>query len=134
MDYTDGSVTSLILKSGMKPINFKLEESIMAITPSTAKKKVAPVAAKPAVKKPAAAKVAAPKKAVTVAPKKAAAPKKPVAKSATTAKSKITPEQRYRMVAEAAYYHAERHGFTGDQVQDWIAAEAEIAALLSKKK
>jgi len=72
------------------------------------------------VKKPVAAKVAA--------------PKKPAAKRATVAKSAVTPEQRYRMVAEAAYYHAERHGFVGDPVQDWVAAEAEIAALLSKKK
>jgi hypothetical protein len=38
------------------------------------------------------------------------------------------------MVAEAAYYHAERQGFMGDPVQNWIAAEAEIAAILSKKK
>jgi len=81
-------------------------------------------------KKPVAAKVAAPKKAVAAKP---AAPKKPAAKRATAAKSTITPEQRYCMVAEAAYFHAERHGFLGDPVQDWIAAEAEIAALLSKK-
>ncbi|MDP2154413.1 MAG: DUF2934 domain-containing protein [Sulfuricella sp.] len=79
-------------------------------------------------KKPVAAKVAAPKKAVAAAPKK-----KPAAKRATVAKSTITPEQRYCMVAEAAYFHAERHGFLGDPVQDWIAAEAEIAAILSKK-
>lgn len=105
----------------------------MATTPSTAKKITSSSAAKTTasakatVKKPAAAKVAAPKKAV------AAAPKKPAAKRATVSKSTITPEQRYCMVAEAAYFHAERHGFLGDPVQDWIAAEAEIAALLSGK-
>lgn len=113
----------------------------MATTPSKAKKTTASSAAKTtasakaAEKKPVAAKAAAPKKAVAVAapPKKLAAPKKPAAKRATVSKSTITPEQRYCMVAEAAYFHAERHGFLGDPVQDWITAEAEIAALLSKK-
>ena len=49
-------------------------------------------------------------------------------------KTTFTPEERYRMVAEAAYYHAERHGFKGDPVLDWIAAEKQIEALLSGKK
>ncbi len=111
----------------------------MATTPGTAKKTTSTSAAKTSAKKPVAAKVAAPKKAVAAAskkpaaPTKAASPKKPAAKRATAGKSSITPEQRYRMVAEAAYYIAERHGFLGDQAQDWIAAEAQIAALLSKK-
>lgn len=111
----------------------------MATTPSTAKKSSSTspakntAAAKTAVKKPVAAKVAAPKKAVAAVAKKSAATKKPAAKSVTGGKLKVTPEQRYCMVAEAAYFHAERHGFLGDPVQDWIAAEAQIAALLSKK-
>mgnify|MGYP001572689841 CR=1 FL=1 len=106
----------------------------MATTSGTAKKTTAASVAKTAAsataaaKKPVAAKAAAPKKAVA---RKPAAPKKPAAKRA--AKSIVTPEQRYCMVAEAAYFHAERHGFLGDPVQDWIAAEAEIAALLSGK-
>lgn len=111
----------------------------MATIPSTSKKKTsssaakATASAKATVKKPAAAIVAAPKKAVAAAPKKTAAAKKPAAKRATVAKSTITPEQRYCMVAEAAYYHAERNGFMGDPVQNWITAEAEIAALLKEK-
>lgn len=117
----------------------------MVTTPGIAKKKTSAstaktaASAKAAAKKPAAAKVAAPKKAVatvakkTAAPAKTAAPKKPAAKRATAAKSTVTPEQRYCMVAEAAYYHAERQGFMGDPVQNWIVAEAEIAALLNKK-
>lgn len=122
----------------------------MATTPKTVKKATPSSAAKPpateksVAKKPVAAKAAAPKKATAAAPKKAAAsaPKKPAAakKPATKSpaakgatKSGITPEQRYRMVAEAAYYHAERQGFTGDPVKNWTLAEAEIAALLSKK-
>lgn len=95
----------------------------MATTPSTAKKTTSASAAKPA-----ASATSAAKKPVAA---KTAAPKKPAAKRA--AKSTVTPEQRYCMVAEAAYFHAERHGFLGDPVQDWVAAEAEIAALLSKK-
>ncbi|MCL4472270.1 MAG: DUF2934 domain-containing protein [Gammaproteobacteria bacterium] len=38
------------------------------------------------------------------------------------------------MVAEAAYYRSERQGFTGDPVQNWVEAEAEIEALFSGKK
>ena len=36
------------------------------------------------------------------------------------------------MIAEAAYYRAERRGFEGgDPVQDWLAAEAEVDEQLS---
>lgn len=39
----------------------------------------------------------------------------------------ITAEQRCRMIAEAAYYRAEKRGFTGgDPNQDWLQAEMEI--------
>lgn len=38
-----------------------------------------------------------------------------------------TAEQRLRMIAEAAYYLAERRGFQGgDPTEDWLQAEAEI--------
>lgn len=105
----------------------------MATTKTVANKSTTAAAAKPAAKKPAAAKPAAAKapakKAATAATKKPAA-----AKRAPTAKQmNVTPEQRYKMIAEAAYYHAERRGFTGDPVQDWIAAEAEISAQLAGK-
>ena len=46
----------------------------------------------------------------------------------------VSDEQRYRMVAEAAYYHAERNQFKSDHVRDWIDAEREISALLSGGK
>lgn len=43
----------------------------------------------------------------------------------------ITPEERHRMVAEAAYYRAEQHGFNPDRhMEDWLAAEEEVDALL----
>jgi archaellum component FlaC len=42
-------------------------------------------------------------------------------------KNSLTPEQRYQMIAEAAYFHAEKRGFAGgDAMQDWLEAEAEI--------
>ena len=37
------------------------------------------------------------------------------------------PERRRRLIAEAAYFRAERRGFTGgDPLDDWLQAEAEI--------
>lgn len=36
---------------------------------------------------------------------------------------------REQMIAEAAYYRAQRRGFAeGQELEDWLAAEAEIAA------
>ena len=36
------------------------------------------------------------------------------------------------MIAEAAYYHAEQRGFVpGEEMQDWLLAEAEIEQLLA---
>jgi cytochrome c556 len=34
------------------------------------------------------------------------------------------------MVADAAYFRAERRGFSGDPTADWLAAEAEVDAML----
>ena len=39
----------------------------------------------------------------------------------------LTPEEKHRMIAKAAYFRAEKEGFTGrDPMKDWFAAEAEI--------
>jgi hypothetical protein len=47
----------------------------------------------------------------------------------------ITPEMRYQMICEAAYYRAEQRGFTnGDPEQDWIEAEAEVDQRLNKER
>jgi hypothetical protein len=57
----------------------------------------------------------------------------PIAKSETG--REITPEERWKMIAEAAYYHAEKRGFAGgDSAEDWMAAESEIDAKLAKKR
>ena len=43
----------------------------------------------------------------------------------------LTAEARRAMIAESAYLRAERRGFTpGHETQDWLAAEAEVDALL----
>jgi hypothetical protein len=43
----------------------------------------------------------------------------------------VTPEARHAMIAEKAYLRAERRGFTpGREADDWLAAEAEVDALL----
>ena len=45
----------------------------------------------------------------------------------------VSEEQRQSMIAEAAYYRAEQRGFqSGDPVEDWLAAEREIAERLAK--
>ena len=70
-----------------------------------------------------------------VAAKKAPAPRKPaVAKKATVAVNTVSDEQRYRMIAEAAYYRAESGQFKSDPVRNWIEAERDIAILLSDAK
>ena len=88
-----------------------------APAPAPAPKK-APVAKKPA---PAAKKPAAPKKEAPVA-----------APAAQPAPAPISPETRYKMIQDAAYFIAERHGFQGDSAYFWSLAEAEIKAQLGE--
>jgi hypothetical protein len=43
----------------------------------------------------------------------------------------VSADARRAMIAQAAYLRAERRGFTsGYEVEDWLAAEAEVDALL----
>ena len=89
--------------------------------------------AKPVAKKPTAGK----KPAVAKKPPIASAPVttvKPAAKKVAAKPIAITGEQRYRMVAEAAYYRAEGNQFKSDPLRDWIEAENDIAALLAGNK
>lgn len=89
--------------------------------------------------KPTTAKKTTTRKTTTTADKPVAAKKtttrKPAAsktKSADTAVSQISPEERYRMVEVAAYFLAERNEFAGNPVEYWTAAEAQISKLLNK--
>ena len=123
---------------------------------SPATKKSIVVAKATAEKKPSAKKASTAKPSSKPAPAKSAAAKPlaikpiagtPVAKTKTTPKplsesatkgngaSPITPEQRYRMICDAAYFRAERRGFIGgNSAEDWTAAEVEIDGLLLSLK
>lgn len=52
---------------------------------------------------------------------------------AKSASSAISPDERERMIAEAAYFRAQQRGFAGgDPLEDWLSAEAEVDRLLRK--
>ena len=105
-----------------KPAARKTTVTSKATTKTATAKKPATTVKKPA------AKVSKP--AAPVAAKKPAAP----AKAAPAKTSAPTPEQRYKMVQDAAYFIAEKNGFKAGSMDYWIAAEAEITALLAGKK
>lgn len=60
------------------------------------------------------------------APRKKAAPRGTAKK--TAARKQISPEERYRMIQEAAYFKAEKEGFNCDPWKCWLVAEAEVDA------
>jgi hypothetical protein len=65
--------------------------------------------------------------------KRTTAAKAESATEATAINRRITWDDRQRMIAETAYYRAERRGFSGgDTVHDWLAAEAEVDARLQR--
>jgi len=48
-----------------------------------------------------------------------------------TALIESSPEERWKVIAVAAYHKAEKRGFApGDELQDWVEAEKEIDTLL----
>ena len=65
---------------------------------------------------------------------KSAAPKTTRAKAAPPAPGvSPTPEERWKMISDAAYYIAEKRGFVGgDPAQDWCEAERQIEERLKK--
>jgi Protein of unknown function (DUF2934) len=68
---------------------------------------------------------------------KASAPpreKKPAAAAKASTAAAVSEDVRRGMIAEGAYLRAERRGFApGHEDQDWIAAEAEVDALLKAR-
>jgi hypothetical protein len=63
-----------------------------------------------------------------VAKPKAAKPEAPERSDVATS---LTSAERLRMIEQAAFFRAERRGFApGHEFEDWLAAEAEIAALV----
>ena len=46
--------------------------------------------------------------------------------------TRINPERRHALIAEAAYLRAERRGFLpGHEVEDWLSAEIEVDTALT---
>jgi hypothetical protein len=57
------------------------------------------------------------------------------APTTTSAESKtISSEERQKMIEQAAYFRAEKRNFQGDPNEDWMAAEEEIDAQLTRQK
>ncbi|MHB8815069.1 MAG: DUF2934 domain-containing protein [Steroidobacteraceae bacterium] len=64
------------------------------------------------------------------APRRRAASETPAA-AADAAHITVSQEARRAMIEQAAYLRAERRGFApGGEAEDWLAAEAEVDALL----
>jgi hypothetical protein len=97
-----------------------------------APKKTAAVKAAPPKKPAAPAKAATPAKAKAV-PKSAAVKKAPTANKSAKAPWNPGNEERYNMIQVAAYYMAERDNFSGNPLEYWTAAEAQISGMLPKK-
>lgn len=94
---------------------------------STSKKKVT---AKKVSKKSTVKKATTKKK--VVARKKTASKKKAVTRKTSIV---ISNEDRYKMVAEAAYHLSEQQGFQpGMDLDNWLMAELQIEAEIKKKK
>ncbi|MGI9341842.1 MAG: DUF2934 domain-containing protein [Gammaproteobacteria bacterium] len=79
--------------------------------------------------------VGTPKKTATTAAKKRAAtkkaaPRKTAPRKITVAKTRLTattPEARHQLIAQSAFFKAERRGFEGgDPIEDWLEAEREV--------
>lgn len=68
---------------------------------------------------------------VTVTVKKRAPRKAAAIKSVTNFSSFVGPEKRAALIAQTAYFRAEKRGFApGHETADWLAAENEVDARL----
>ena len=55
------------------------------------------------------------------------------AASENAASVEVSNEERYHLIAQAAYYRAEQRNFApGHELEDWLGAEAEIEMKFSK--
>lgn len=56
---------------------------------------------------------------------------RPARSNGASSRTRIGPTERRSLIAQAAFYRAERRGFApGGELQDWLEAEAEIGRLL----
>jgi len=61
----------------------------------------------------------------------AKSPAKSASESRTASVPNISAEERERLIARVAYFRAEKRGFApGNELQDWIEAEAEVLRLI----
>jgi len=64
-------------------------------------------------------------------PRRRTPPEQSAAAPGTATRITVSPEARRAMIEQAAYLRAERRGFApGNETEDWLAAEAEVDALL----
>ena len=73
---------------------------------------------------------------ISKAKAKAKAKAKTKVKARTDLKSDtISADERLKMISEAAYYLAEKHGFDpNNKTQDWLEAESMVEAALSESR
>jgi hypothetical protein len=65
------------------------------------------------------------------APRKGGAAPEPAPPRAQTQPPFVDPQQRTTLIARAAYFRALNRGFApGEELEDWLAAEAEVDAEL----
>jgi len=104
------------------------------MTPSPKTDGSKPVAAKPLASKPAAAKPLATKPAAPNpgGPRPSRKPRRDAPAAQLSGAPMINPEQRRSLIAQAAYFRAERRGFApGHEAEDWNAAEIEVDTVLT---
>ena len=102
-----------------------------AAAPAAAKKtEAAPKTTPAAAKKPDSAGTPA-----ATAPERKAAPASKAAKPpAPKSVPAVTPEERWQMISEAAYFLAEKRGFSGgNPCDDWVQAEQQVDARLRQR-
>jgi hypothetical protein len=106
----------------------------MAITKTTPTKKsaVAETMEKPVMSKPATPEKAATRTAAERSIRIEDTAHEIIEKAKANEPVLAAPERRQQMIREAAYLRAASRGFTGDPVQDWMEAEAEIDLGLSE--
>ncbi|HEX8755363.1 MAG TPA: DUF2934 domain-containing protein [Steroidobacteraceae bacterium] len=64
-------------------------------------------------------------------PRRRTAAGQPATASGASTRITVSADARRAMIEQAAYLRAERRGFTaGGEVEDWLAAEVEVDALL----
>ena len=90
------------------------------------------VGKKTAPRKTAASKTVAVAVAAETVEEKSAAPAKKKTPRKTVLTPALHPDQRHQLIQLAAYYIAERRGFTGaSSDEDWIQAEQEVDAMIA---